>query len=61
MPLHSDVMWSVCDVTLHTGENLQIISKQDGDWWLARSLRTGKEGYIPSNYIAPNQSVQAQE
>eukprot|EP00731_Ephydatia_muelleri_P037583 Em0513g3a len=49
------------DLSFVKGENLQIISKQDGDWWLARSLRTGKEGYIPSNYIAPNQSVQAQD
>jgi len=44
-----------------TGETLQIINNSDGDWWFARSLKSGKEGYIPSNYVAPLKSVQAQE
>ena len=21
------------------------------DWWIARNVATGKEGYIPSNYV----------
>ena len=51
------------DYILHTftGETLQIINNSDGDWWFARSLKSGKEGYIPSNYVAPLKSVQAQE
>ena len=43
------------------GETLQIMNNSDGDWWLARSLKTGREGYIPSNYVAAVESVQAQE
>lgn len=43
------------------GDQLQIMNNSDGDWWLARSLRTGREGYIPSNYVAAMESVQAQE
>ena len=43
------------------GENLQIINNSDGDWWFARSMKSGREGYIPSNYVAPVESVQAQE
>lgn len=46
---------------LSTGDQLQIMNNSDGDWWLARSLRTGREGYIPSNYVAAMESVQAQE
>nr|AAT67598.1 Src tyrosine kinase 3 [Suberites domuncula] len=49
------------DLSFHKGEILQIINNNDGDWWFARSLKTGKEGYIPSNYVAPVKSVQAQE
>lgn len=49
------------DLSFRKGERLQIVNNTDGDWWLARSLVTGKEGYIPSNYVAPDQSVQAQE
>ncbi|ETE72848.1 Tyrosine-protein kinase Fyn, partial [Ophiophagus hannah] len=32
-----------------------------GDWWEARSLTTGETGYIPSNYVAPVDSIQAEE
>lgn len=34
---------------------------REGDWWLARSLATGESGYIPSNYVAPSDSIQAEE
>ncbi|CAB1349520.1 unnamed protein product [Coregonus sp. 'balchen'] len=33
----------------------------EGDWWEARSINTGKKGYIPSNYVAPADSIQAEE
>ncbi|KAH0631239.1 hypothetical protein JD844_005483 [Phrynosoma platyrhinos] len=33
----------------------------EGDWWEARSLNTGATGYIPSNYVAPVDSIQAEE
>ena len=49
------------DLSFKKSERLQIVNNTDGDWWLARSMVTGKEGYIPSNYVAPVQSVQAQE
>jgi len=49
------------DLSFKKSEQLQIVNNTDGDWWLARSMVTGKEGYIPSNYVAPVQSVQAQE
>ncbi|NXA24770.1 YRK kinase, partial [Ibidorhyncha struthersii] len=34
---------------------------REGDWWEARSLSTGATGYIPSNYVAPVDSIQAEE
>ncbi|XP_042296770.1 tyrosine-protein kinase Fgr isoform X3 [Sceloporus undulatus] len=34
---------------------------REGDWWEARSLSTGAMGYIPSNYVAPVDSIQAEE
>lgn len=34
---------------------------REGDWWEARSLTTGDTGYIPSNYVAPVDSIQAEE
>ncbi|KAK1797452.1 hypothetical protein P4O66_008301 [Electrophorus voltai] len=49
------------DLSMKKGERFQIINNTDGDWWKACSLRTGEEGYIPSNYMAPSGSIQAEE
>ena len=49
------------DLTFKKGESLALINNQDGDWWQARSLVTGAEGYIPSNYVAPQSSMEAEE
>lgn len=49
------------DLSFVKGERLEIIDKQDGDWWQARSLDTMKEGYIPSNYVAEHKTIQAEE
>ena len=39
------------DLMFKKGDLLCIINGNDGDWWFARSKRTGKEGYAPSNYL----------
>uniref|UniRef100_A0A8C8DT22 Tyrosine-protein kinase n=1 Tax=Oryzias sinensis TaxID=183150 RepID=A0A8C8DT22_9TELE len=49
------------DLSFRKGERLQIVNNTEGDWWLARSLATGESGYIPSNYVAPSESIQAEE
>ncbi|MEQ2273020.1 hypothetical protein XENORESO_020130 [Xenotaenia resolanae] len=49
------------DLSFKKGECLQILNNTEGDWWLALSLTTGKSGYIPSNYVAPSDSIQAEE
>ena len=35
----------------YVDEQFHIINN-DGDWWQARSISTGREGYIPSNFVA---------
>uniref|UniRef100_A0A4X2L7C3 Tyrosine-protein kinase n=1 Tax=Vombatus ursinus TaxID=29139 RepID=A0A4X2L7C3_VOMUR len=49
------------DLSFKKGERLQIVNNTEGDWWLAHSLTTGQTGYIPSNYVAPSDSIQAEE
>ncbi|NP_001274717.1 tyrosine-protein kinase STK [Hydra vulgaris] len=49
------------DLSFKKGERLQIINTADGDWWYARSLITNSEGYIPSTYVAPEKSYEAEE
>lgn len=52
---------TVKDLNFKKSERLEIVNYCNEDWWLARSLVTGKEGYIPSNYVVPVQNVQAQD
>ena len=49
------------DLNFSKGERLQVIDNSDGDWWFARSLKTGREGYIPCNYVAAERSLDAEE
>ncbi|KAM4033416.1 proto-oncogene tyrosine-protein kinase Src isoform 2-T2 [Anomaloglossus baeobatrachus] len=54
------------DLSFKKGDRLQIVNNtfvscREGDWWLARSLSSGQTGYIPSNYVAPSDSIQAEE
>ncbi|XP_067862778.1 tyrosine-protein kinase Fyn-like isoform X1 [Heptranchias perlo] len=49
------------DLTFRKGEKFHVINSSEGDWWEARSLTTGKTGYVPSNYVAPVDSIQAEE
>ncbi|XP_051510762.1 tyrosine-protein kinase fynb-like isoform X2 [Myxocyprinus asiaticus] len=49
------------DLSFRKGERFQIINSSEGDWWDVRSLTTGGTGYIPSNYVAPMDSIQAED
>uniref|UniRef100_A0A8C5CWI8 Tyrosine-protein kinase n=1 Tax=Gadus morhua TaxID=8049 RepID=A0A8C5CWI8_GADMO len=49
------------DLSFSKGDRFQIINNTEGDWWEARSINTGQKGYIPSNYVAPADSIQAEE
>ena len=43
------------------GDLLYIISTDEGNWWFALSVATGKEGYIPRNYVAKLRSLEDEE
>ncbi|KAE8623959.1 hypothetical protein XENTR_v10005787 [Xenopus tropicalis] len=49
------------DLTFKKGEKFHIINNSEGDWWEARSLSSGNTGYIPSNYVAPMNSIQSKD
>ncbi|KAF1375073.1 hypothetical protein PFLUV_G00235630 [Perca fluviatilis] len=40
------------DLGFEKGDKLKIISKDDPEWYLAESLTTGQQGYIPHNFVA---------
>ena len=49
------------DLSFNKGENLLIIGDAEGDWWMAKSMKTGREGYVPMNYIAQIATYEAEE
>lgn len=49
------------DLSFKKGDLMYIISTDEGDWWFARSKDSGREGYIPSNYVAEWKSLDAEE
>lgn len=49
------------DLSFKKGDLIYIISTDEGDWWFARAKDSGREGYIPSNYVAEYKSLDAEE
>lgn len=48
------------DLSFQKGELLEILDDTQGDWWLAVSKLTRKQGYIPSNFVARYNSIEAE-
>lgn len=51
------------DLSFNTGDTLEALDKSPGEWWLARALTgvsASKQGYIPANYVAPVESIDAE-
>ncbi|XP_065670564.1 tyrosine-protein kinase SRK2 [Hydra vulgaris] len=47
------------DLSFVKGDLLEI-REEATDWWYARSRKNGKKGYIPGNYVAPIQTLEAE-
>ncbi|KAG2461549.1 tyrosine-protein kinase HCK isoform X2 [Polypterus senegalus] len=48
------------DLSFKKGEKLKVL-EETGEWWRAKSIASGKEGYIPSNYVAKCNSLETEE
>jgi hypothetical protein len=49
------------DLTFRKGDKLRVLNSADGDWWQAQLVGASKKGYIPSNYVAKSQSIEAED
>eukprot|EP00037_Helgoeca_nana_P018040 m.172092 g.172092 ORF g.172092 m.172092 type:complete len:514 (-) comp24268_c0_seq1:182-1723(-) len=49
------------DLSFKKGQKLKILNNSDGDWWQAQLSGTTRTGYIPSNYVAPCQSIESED
>ncbi|MEQ2281600.1 hypothetical protein AMECASPLE_032094 [Ameca splendens] len=51
------------DLNFKTGDILEVLDSRTGEWWFARAI-TGislnKRGYIPANYVALMESIDAE-
>lgn len=48
------------DLSFKKGEHLIILNDTQGDWWFAQSKTSKQKGYIPSNYVAKLESIEAE-
>lgn len=54
---------TVDDLSFNTGDSLEVINKDAGQWWFAKALSgisANRKGYIPANYVAPVESIDAE-
>jgi len=49
------------DLNFKKGDNLVVLNQSDGDWWQAQLVSTGRKGFIPSNYVAKLQTINAED
>lgn len=40
---------------------MEVLDDSEPDWWRVRHLRTGEEGFIPWNFVAPEKSIEGEE
>ncbi|VDL19066.1 unnamed protein product [Hymenolepis diminuta] len=50
--LYTYVAQNADDLSFQKGDVMLVESGLSEAWWLARHLKTGQQGYIPSNYVA---------
>lgn len=49
------------DLDFSKGDRLGILDESDPDWWRACHLVNKKTGYIPSNYVAPENTTESED
>lgn len=48
------------DLGFKKGDRMKIL-EESGEWWRAKSLASGMEGYIPSNYVAKTDTLETED
>ena len=48
-------------LSFRKGDLMYILNNVEGDWWFARSKQTGQEGYVPNNFVAEFNTLDAKE
>ncbi|XP_077442966.1 tyrosine-protein kinase Blk isoform X2 [Stigmatopora argus] len=48
------------ELSFGKGDRFKVL-QENGDWWLVRSLATGSEGFIPSNYVVRADTLEVEK
>nr|KAG5711809.1 hypothetical protein BaRGS_023573 [Batillaria attramentaria] len=48
------------DLSFAQGDLMELVSDEDGSWWLARH-KDGTEGYVPHNYVALENTIESMD
>ncbi|XP_041359869.1 tyrosine-protein kinase SRK3-like isoform X2 [Gigantopelta aegis] len=49
------------DLSFTKGDKMELIDDSDGDWWLAKHPGQTEQGYVPSNYVALENTIESQD
>ncbi|CAL8083957.1 unnamed protein product [Calicophoron daubneyi] len=49
------------ELSLDKGDVVAVLNDNDPDWWFVEHMRTGGKGYVPTAFIAPQGSVEAED
>ena len=58
--LYTYVAQNTDDLSFQKGDVMLVESGLSEAWWLARHLKTGQQGYIPSNYVTVEKGLSTQ-
>ena len=42
-------------LSIQKGQRLEILMANENGWWMAKCVRTRKEGFVPANYLIQEQ------
>lgn len=46
---------------MQKGDIVAILNSNDPDWWFVEHMKSGLKGYVPTSYIAPQGSIEAED
>ncbi|KAF7232584.1 hypothetical protein EG68_10189 [Paragonimus skrjabini miyazakii] len=49
------------EISLQKDDTVAVLNDNDSDWWFVEHMSTGNKGYVPTAYIAPQGSVEAED
>ncbi|MED6237205.1 hypothetical protein ATANTOWER_020718, partial [Ataeniobius toweri] len=58
--LHDFNVTNSSDLPFKKGDKLKVL-QESGEWWLAKSLLSEQEGFIPSNYVARADTLEVEK